>query len=242
MTKQEKIQLDFQRESLSQGVYRALRNALLDGTLKPGDWLRQEVLAEQLDVSQSTVRDALNQLIGEGLAARIPYKGVRVVALSSADLEDIYAMRAVLEGLAAQTAAELITDDELTEMRNILPDTIVTEDPASVTRAREANRKFHEIFIRASKRRFLIRTLRRLWDWIDPLMLYSRTVDTDIGHDTRIKWGERDRYQHNRILEALEAGDGDSARCVATEAVQEAWDNLAEIIFNNRTDEDEPSN
>lgn len=236
------IQLEHKKESLTDGVYKALRSAILDGTLKPGDWLRQESLAEELDVSQTTVRDALNQLIGEGLAIKIPYKGVRVVTLSASDLEDIYAMRGVLEGLAARSAAEFISDEELEEMRNILPETIVNEDPDSIPRARKANRNFHEILIHASRRRFLIRILRRLWDWIDPLMLYSRTVKAEIGQDTRIKWGERDRYQHTRILEALEAGDGDRACQAATEAVQEAWGNLAELIFDSVSDEDDVLN
>ena len=62
-------------------------------------------------------------------------------------------------------------------------------------------------------------------------MLYSKTVKTEIGLETRLKWGERDRFQHTRLLEALEAGDGDLACQAATEAVEEAWDNLAELIF-----------
>jgi DNA-binding GntR family transcriptional regulator len=237
MNERKQIGLEYKKESLTQGVFRTLRNAILDGNLERGEWLRQESLAEELDVSQTTIRDALNQLIGEGLAVRIPYKGVRVVALSSSDLKDIYEIRAVLEGLAAKIAARKISKGDLQEMREILPDTVVNKDPESVPKAREANRKFHEVFIKASDRRFLIRILRQLWDWIDPLMLYSRTVETDIGQDTRLKWGLRDRYQHTRLLEALEIGDGELASQVAMEAVQEAWDNLAEVILNDITGE-----
>jgi DNA-binding GntR family transcriptional regulator len=63
------------------------------------------------------------------------------------------------------------------------------------------------------------------------MMLYSRTMKTEIGLDTRLKWGERDRFQHIRLVEALEAGDGELAGKFATEAVEEAWNNLAELIF-----------
>jgi DNA-binding GntR family transcriptional regulator len=189
-----------------------------------------------LDVSQTTIREALNLLVGEGLAVRIPYRGVRVVMVSSSDLGDIYEMRAVLEGIAARSAAEHISDEKLGEMQAILQDTVVNEDPDSVARAREANRRFHEIFIRASNRRFLIRTLFQLWDWIDPLMLYSRTKTTEIGLETRLKWGERDHYQHERLLEALNARDGELALQAASEAVHEAWENLAQLIFNGETD------
>jgi DNA-binding GntR family transcriptional regulator len=231
MPQRKPIVLQHTKESLAEGVFRTLRKAILEGDFEPGEWLRQENLADELEVSQATVRDALNQLVGEGLADRIPYKGVRVATLSPAELEDIYAMRAVLEGLAAKSAAKNITPEQLQEMRDILPDSIVSNDPESVPKAREANKRFHEIFIEASKRRFLIRTLRQVLDWIDPLMLYSKTVKTEIGLETRLKWGERDRFQHTRLLEALEAGDGDLACQAATEAVEEAWDNLAELIF-----------
>ena len=231
MPRRKPIVLQHTKESLAEGVFRTLRKAILEGDFEPGEWLRQENLADELEVSQATVRDALNQLVGEGLADRIPYKGVRVATLSPAELEDIYAMRAVLEGLAAKSAAKNITAEQLQEMRDILPDSIVSNDPESVPKAREANKRFHEIFIEASKRRFLIRTLRQVLDWIDPLMLYSKTVKTEIGLETRLKWGERDRFQHTRLLEALEAGDGDLACQAATEAGEEAWTNLAELIF-----------
>lgn len=227
----EPIRLDRQRESLAESAFRALRDAIMAGQLQPGEWLRQEALADELDISQSTVRDALNRLIGEGLAVRIPYRGVRVVALSPDDLNDIYAMRALLEGLAAEAAAERITQDELAEMRALLSETYVTEDPESVPRAREANRRFHTVFIEASRRRFLIRILRQLWDWIDPLMLYSRTAETEIGEETRRRWGRRDRHQHTRLLEALEAGAGKRARQLAQDAVEEAWENLSDVVL-----------
>jgi len=237
MSKRKPIVLQHTRESLAESVFRALRKAILEGELEPGEWLRQESLAEELNVSQVTVRDALNQLVGDGLANRIPYKGVHVAMLSPAELEDIYAMRAVLEGMAAKSAAEKISKKALEEMRNLIPDTIVNNDPESIPKAREVNRRFHEIFIEASQRRFLIRVLNQILDWIDPLMLYSRTIKTEVGLETRLKWGERDRYQHTRLVEALEAGDSELAGQVATEAVEEAWNNLAELIFEMSGDE-----
>jgi DNA-binding GntR family transcriptional regulator len=54
--------------------------------------------------------------------------------------------------------------------------------------------------------------------------------------ETRLKWGERDHYQHERLLEALNARDGELALQAASEAVHEAWENLAQLIFNGETD------
>lgn len=232
MSERKPIRLNHDRESIAEGVFQALRKAILNGDLKSGEWLRQEKLAEELGVSQTTIRDAFTQLIGEGLAVRIPYRGVWVVMLTSSDLEDIYSIRAVLEGMAARIAATHISPEELQEMQDLLPDSFVSDDLVSVPGARDVNRRFHQIFIEATRHRFLIRTLRQLWDWIDPLMLYSRTAQTEIGLETRHKWGIRDQYQHARLLEALKAGDADLACQVSTEAVNEAWENLAELIFD----------
>jgi DNA-binding GntR family transcriptional regulator len=237
MPERKPIRLDRDRASIANGVFQVLREAILNGDLKSGEWLRQQNLAEELGVSQTTVRDAFNQLIGEGLAVRVPYRGVRVVMLTASDLEDIYSIRAVLEGLAARIAAMHISKEELEEMQELLPYTYVSEEAASVPIAREANRKFHEIFIKASRRGYLIRNLHQLWDWIDPLMLYSRTIATEIGKETRITWGHRDQITHTHILDALKAGDAELACQVVTEAVEEAWGNLAELVFEG-TDDD----
>jgi DNA-binding GntR family transcriptional regulator len=230
MQTREPIRIEHRPQQLSDAVFETLRKAILDGRLVPGEWLRQESLAQEMSVSQITVRDALNRLVGEGLAIRVPYKGVHVIALSADDLQDIWAMRRLLEGLAAELAAERITSEELAQMRELLPATIVDADPESVDRAREANREFHETAIRASGRRFLIRILRQIWDWMDPMMLYGRTLGMEQGAEIRTKWGEMDRLQHTRLLEALEARDGPRARQVVAEYVEEAWNNLASLI------------
>jgi len=230
MPTREPIRIEREPQGLADAVFEALRKAIRDGRLSPGEPLRQEALANELGVSQITVREALNRLVGEGLCVRVPYKGVRVIAPSPEDWEDIYAIRGLLEGLAAELAAGRITTEELARMRELLPATIVSPDPESVESAREANREFHAIAIQASGRRFLIQVLNQIWDWFDPLILYARTLTSEEGSDIRQRLGEADRRQHTRLLEALEAGDGPLARQVVAEYVDQAWHNLASIL------------
>lgn len=238
MEAREPIRMEQRPQSLADSAYGALRRALLDGKLAPGDWLRQEALAQELGVSHITVRDALNRLVGEGLAVYVPYKGVRAIALSSGDLEDIYDIRALLEGRAAELAAERITPEELDRMRALLPDTIVGADPESVARARRANREFHETFIQASGRPFLIRVLGRIWDWMDPMMFYGRTLTAEEGTEFRAKWGTSDQLHHTQMLEALEARDGSLARQTAIKAVDVALERLATLFQASEQPED----
>ncbi|MFF1687128.1 MULTISPECIES: GntR family transcriptional regulator [unclassified Streptomyces] len=91
----ESINLD--RSSVVEQVATALREQLFTGRLKPGATLREGILVESLNVSRSTVREAMQLLIGEGLLVRVPNKGVLVRQLTEADVEDIFRARRVLE-------------------------------------------------------------------------------------------------------------------------------------------------
>jgi DNA-binding GntR family transcriptional regulator len=222
--------IDREHHRLSDTVFNTLRRAILDGKFSPGQWLRQEALAEELDVSQITVREALSMLVGEGFCIRVPYKGVRVIEPSPEDLMDIYAMRRLLEGLASELAADRITSEELAQMRTLLPETIVNADPASVVGARGANREFHEIVINACGRRYLQKILKQIWDWIDPMRLYERTLNAENGVEIRERWGESDRIHHTRLIELLEAGDGKQVRQLVADYVNEALENQLTLI------------
>jgi DNA-binding GntR family transcriptional regulator len=224
------------KQTLSESAAEALREAILDGGLKPGEWLRQEALAEEMGISQITVRDALNQLVGEGMAVRVPYKGVRVVSLDVGDIENICAMRGLLEGLAAELAVESITAEELDQMRKLLPETTISAEIESAERARDANREFHEIAIRACHRPFLIRLLRQIWDWLDPYMLYGGAFQiTEGAREEMLKYSERDLARHSQLLEALETRDGKRARRVVEKYMQEVWESTKLFLPRSET-------
>jgi len=96
-----------------------LRADIHEGRIQPGEWLRQERIAQEYGVSQMPVREAFKELVAEGILEQYPYRGVRVVQISVADVEDLYATRSFLEGRAARVAALNITDEELQELKNI---------------------------------------------------------------------------------------------------------------------------
>ncbi|MGD2206132.1 MAG: GntR family transcriptional regulator [Anaerolineae bacterium] len=219
------------KQTLAESAAEALRQAILNRRLQPGEWLRQEALAEEMGISQMTVRDALNQLVGEGMVVRIPYKGVRVVSLDAEDIENICTMRGLLEGLAAELAAERITSEELDGLRQLLPETTISPERESVERARQANREFHEIAIRACQRPFLIRLLKQLWDWLDPYILYGAAFEiTKESWTEMLKYSERDLKRHVQLLEALEVKAGKQARRVVEQYTRETWESTQRFL------------
>lgn len=85
-------------------AYRAIRDDIADGSLLPGQWVREGPLAEQLGVSRTPVREALNALAAEGLVEIVRHRGARVASWTVRDVDEVYSLRALLEGEGARLA------------------------------------------------------------------------------------------------------------------------------------------
>jgi DNA-binding GntR family transcriptional regulator len=98
---------------LREQVLAALRQAILDFELKPGQRLVERELMEQLAVSRTTVREALRELTSEGLVTVVPQRGAVVATPSLDDAVDLYEVRAALESLVVQRFVERASDDQV---------------------------------------------------------------------------------------------------------------------------------
>jgi len=123
--------------ALGDSVANILRNAILDGSLRPGDPLHENVLTQQLSVSRSPIREALLQLEQERLVDSRPNRSAVVRKPSPEEIRQVYTIRSALEGIAARWAAEKATPALVAELRRRADDlndaTIASEagdDPA----------------------------------------------------------------------------------------------------------------
>lgn len=96
---------DARYSPLYEKIFEVIKEKILMGILKPGDPLVEVKLAEELGVSRTPIREALRQLELEGLVYSIPHKGAFVAGVTAQDIEDIYTIRMLLDGLAARWAA-----------------------------------------------------------------------------------------------------------------------------------------
>src|SRR3954447_7578157 len=94
-------------------IARVLEDEIVGGLIAPGTVLRQEQLSERFEVSRTPIREALRKLAALGLVSFEPNRGVRVRALSRAELHEAFLVRAELEGLATELAAPRMTDVEV---------------------------------------------------------------------------------------------------------------------------------
>jgi DNA-binding GntR family transcriptional regulator len=106
-------------ENLQMGarVYRALLNSIVTGQIESGTQLRPDVIARQLEVSTTPVREAMHRLESDGLAVKMPYQGWFVREFTSEQIQELYEVRAALECLGVRLACERITDAEIDWLR-----------------------------------------------------------------------------------------------------------------------------
>jgi DNA-binding GntR family transcriptional regulator len=206
-----------------------LRAAILNGRFKPGEWLRQERVAQELGVSQMPVREALKELAAEGLIEHVPYRGVRVVALSVEDIEDVYEHRAFLEGRAAEKAAEHITGGEISELKIMLAE-MESLPPEQILQYRKVNRNFHETIFHISHREYLTRTLTQMWEAF-PTMLIGNFAMT--AQQPLPQRDVQDQLEHRAIVAALESRDGKRAGEAMKEHILSAAHHLIESLKTN---------
>jgi len=105
--------------TIKEQVYNILKNQILDGTYQAGDWLQEAKIAKELKVSRSPVREALQQLLGDGLVVNIPNKGVYVREMTERDMQDIFEVRMCFEMLGIRRSVETLTPQIRGELRAI---------------------------------------------------------------------------------------------------------------------------
>jgi DNA-binding GntR family transcriptional regulator len=149
---------------LPETVGRELREAILDGRLKPGTRIRQDDIARQYGTSRVPVREALRELAGEGLVTIEPAVGARVRPLDLEELVEVYLMRERLEPLALEESTGRLMAGDVTHLRRLLEDTETCARAGDLTGYIAIDRRFHFESYRPSGRERLLRVIEGLWN------------------------------------------------------------------------------
>lgn len=127
-----------------------IRRSIMDGDLRPGTRLQEVELAAQLGVSRTPVREALRTLSSQGLVEILPNRGARVASWSTGDLEEIYELRIMLEGRAAERAAGRTGPDDIARLSGLcdrMEGCAHRADTQDLIELSELNARFHRIVI-----------------------------------------------------------------------------------------------
>lgn len=205
--------------SRSAGVAAAeqIREAIVDGRLEPGQRLKEEQLARELGISRTPVREALVMLQSEGLVDASPNRGSTVRTYTRGDLEEMYELRAMLEGHAARRAAGRITAAQLDTLRASCERFRALLGPNDVRALVSENGTFHQTILEAAGSERLTSMLRevvalplvyRSYVWYSPAQAAA-------SYD-----------YHRRLVEDFERGDAAAAEATMRRHVVDARDVL----------------
>ena len=145
-------------------VVDTLRKGILAGDYQIGEKLDQKLLAEKLGVSIIPVREGLRQLEAEGLIRLVPRRGAFVAELSIAELKEIYLIREVLEGLAAELAVPNLDPSTFHQLESLLEQMEEATAQQDFSRLLELNRAFHFTIYESSRCPLLLQIIASLWD------------------------------------------------------------------------------
>ena len=213
--------------SMRSRVFNRLREDILTGKYKKNDELREAAIGEELGVSRTPVREALHQLELVGLVEIIPNRGAYVVGITSADVEDIYMIRARLEGLCARLAAERVSTEQMGEMEEILMLSRFHEEKKHYSQLFELDSRFHEVLFASCGSKILEHVLDDFHHYIQMVRKRSLTVENRAEKATK---------EHEAIYAAIKSHDGDKADELATLHIMNARKNMKNHNLGNILD------
>jgi DNA-binding GntR family transcriptional regulator len=201
-----------------------IREAIVDGRLEPGRRLKEEELARELGISRTPVREALLMLQAEGLVVAIPNRGAMVRVHTTEDLDDLYQLRALLEGYAARRAAARISDEQVELLRSSCDRFDGLNPDEELRELVRENLLFHSTILDVAGSARLSSMVRRV---IELPLVYKSYI-----------WYSPDQkrisaHYHRQIVNALEARDSERAELIMKEHIYEARDLLVSHLRAN---------
>lgn len=204
------IKLD-QYKPLREVVFETIRNAIISGSLKPGERLMEVQMAERLGVSRTPIREAIRKLELEGLIIMLPRKGAFVADLSVKDLTEVLEIRAALEGLAAGLAVTRISEAEIEELEIITLKFNKAIESDNVEELIALDIQFHEALFKATRNERLVQLNSNLREQV------QRFREMYLKKANRSKETAK---EHNDLLEAISSRDIGKAEKLARKHVE----------------------
>ncbi|RKN06273.1 GntR family transcriptional regulator [Streptomyces radicis] len=162
MTSSSNFTLLTKRESLRETVAHALRAAIISGEMEPGVVYSAPALSARFGVSATPVREAMLDLVREGMVTSVPNKGFRVTEVSEADLDHITELRLLIEPPTIRRVVPLVPRGDLPRLRRMADEIVDFAERKDLVRYTEADRLFHLELLGYSGNPRLVETISRL--------------------------------------------------------------------------------
>ncbi len=205
--------------TLTSQVWKQIRDRILNGTYPNGKELTELGIGKELGVSRTPVREALRQLELEGLVKIVPHKGAVVTGISAKDVRDIYIVRSHLEGLCARMAVENATDEQISDMEEIVFLSEYHGQKEHFEQVFELDGKFHDLMYESSKSKILCHLLSDYHEYIKRVRKVTVT--------NRIR-AHKCNEEHHQLVDAIRARDADRAEKLAVRHILNSIENMSQ--------------
>jgi len=187
--------------TLSEQAADIIRDSVISGKFKPGQRLNEKKIASEMGISRLPVREALRLLQQESLVDSIPNKGVFVATLTFKDIQEIFTLRAVIEGLAIKLAVNYIKDEEIEELQDVCSEMVQAASESDDIQLIRLDLEFHGLIAKFSRHTYVY----RMFNYIKGLVLMYLLYDTEVlKADNRLVDSQK---EHQIIIDALKNRD-----------------------------------
>ena len=210
-------------KSLAEHIVEDLEARIIDGTLQPGERIVVDELCKTLSVSPTPVREAFQIMESRGFVIREPRKGISVARITRQEAQDIYKIRANIEGLAMSQAVQCQPPGLIEALKKLHEKMIRAAEKGSDAAYQRLNQKFHELIVDSCGNPRLIRLIR---DFDKQTTRYRAALMVGPG------WMENSTRIHGAIIAAFEAGDAEAAEAIRRGVVLGQIKRFSEIFKN----------
>ena len=219
-----------ENKTVTERVHDALKENILSSKLFPGTRLKEQELSEQLGVSSSPVREALQQLEKEGWIINKPRRGRYVRKVDLREMIEIYEVREQLEGFAARNAVNRITPEQVRFMKNAIDRMCVAVKQTNWEKEENADVDFHRTIFEAAGNTTNTRLFSQLVNRGRMFVALPDILEVETD-----EFCDRLRKNHMALLEAVSSGDPDRAEKEVRRSIRESIGVYGALLDKEKT-------
>lgn len=194
-----KNKLRISRRSVKDVVYQELKEKIIDGVFEPGEFINEEGISNELSLSRTPIREAMQRLEVEGMVIKLPNGRLQISPISIEEIDDLYDVREVLEGLIARQATQNINTEQLEELRIINENMLTSSKENRNDLVIKYGDDYHNLLYSVSNNKTTLRILTQLNDHI---ARYRR-----LAPKNDINRSQSAAMEHNEIFLTIEKRD-----------------------------------